>query len=171
MGGTLAVESRPGAGSVFTLKLELALCADTVHERAERRPRIAAATDGPPRRVLVAEDNVVNQKIAIHLLEKFGCRVDVAANGREAVEMAMSFPYDLIFMDCRMPEMDGFTATREIRAQQANGHRTPIVAMTAHAIKGASEECLDAGMDAYIAKPVKPAEIEHALALWTRRPA
>jgi len=120
-----------------------------------------------PRRVLIAEDNAVNQKIALRLLEKCGCRVELATNGREAVEKAGRIPYDLIFMDCGMPEMDGYSATRAIRGQQSNGTRVPIIALTAHAISGTREECLAAGMDDYIAKPVTPEALEQMLLRWT----
>ena len=117
-------------------------------------------------RVLLAEDNIVNQKVAVRMLQKLGCRVDVAADGREAVEMWRLCPYDLIFMDCQMPEMDGYEATAEIRRDSPAGH-VPIVAMTANAMKGDRERCLKAGMDGYVTKPVKRqtlfAEIDRVL--------
>jgi CheY-like chemotaxis protein len=104
-------------------------------------------------RVLVVDDSAVNQKVAVRLLEKAGCRCDVAANGLEAVQSVTQVGYDLVFMDCQMPEMDGYEATRRIRAL---GHRLPIVAMTAEAMAGDRERCLDAGMDDYVAKPIEP---------------
>ena len=106
-------------------------------------------------RVLLAEDNAVNQKVAVRMLEKLGCRVDVAANGKEAVELWKQFPYTMIFMDCQMPEIDGLTATRMIRAAESRGDHIPIVAMTANAMHKDREECLAAGMDDYASKPVK----------------
>jgi len=124
------------------------------------------ALAGRARRVLLAEDNLVNRKIGVLLLEKLGCRVDIAVNGREAVEFSKGGAYDVILMDCAMPEMDGFTAARQIRLRENGGRRTPIVALTAHAIDGTREQCLEAGMDDYISKPVKPAAIEQALAQW-----
>lgn len=115
-------------------------------------------------RVLVAEDNIVNQKLAQRVLEKMGCRVDLAANGREAVEMVALLPYDVVFMDCQMPEMDGFEATKRIRSLE-NGS-LPIIAMTAHAMQGDRERCLNAGMDDYIPKPIKPVAIQKVLSQW-----
>ncbi|MFN8061159.1 MAG: ATP-binding protein [Vicinamibacterales bacterium] len=115
-------------------------------------------------RVLVAEDNPVNLRVAVRLLERAGCRVDVARNGLEAVAAATAATttYDVIFMDCQMPELDGFDATRRIRALAP--HRRPfIVALTANAIAGDRERCLDAGMDDYLSKPVRPASLEAVL--------
>ena len=115
-------------------------------------------------RVLVVEDNAVNQRVAVRMLEKQGCRVDVAANGVEALEMLKALPYDLILMDCQMPEMDGFEATAEIRRREKlSGHHVPIIAITANAMQGDRERCLEAGMDSYIAKPIQLEELRKAL--------
>jgi two-component system, sensor histidine kinase and response regulator len=125
------------------------------------------AADGAPRaglRVLIAEDNPVNQKVATKMLHKLGCSVDVAANGVEAVDMATRFPYDAVFMDCHMPEMDGYEATRAITAALAAERRPRIVAMTANALEGDREKCLASGMDDYIPKPIKPETVRAALA-------
>jgi CheY-like chemotaxis protein len=123
-----------------------------------------------PRRVLLAEDNVVNAKLAVRLLERLGCRVDVASNGHEALKMVQSIPFDLVFMDCQMPEMDGFEATRAIRAWEGNSRvdtspatRLPIVALTANAMQGDRERCLEAGMDDYITKPLSRADLQRVL--------
>jgi len=105
-------------------------------------------------RVLLAEDNVVNQKVAVKLLEKMGCTVEVAVNGKEAVRAWEGGHFDVILMDCQMPEMDGYEATRQIRKRESKSHRTPIIALTAHAMKGADEDCRAAGMDEYITKPI-----------------
>ena len=117
-------------------------------------------------RALVAEDNVVNQKVACRLLENFGCRVEVAANGGEAVEMTERIPFDIVFMDCQMPELDGYDATREIRRREGSGKRTPIVAMTANAMDADRTRCLEAGMDDFVSKPVQPTLLRQVLELW-----
>jgi PAS domain S-box-containing protein len=115
-------------------------------------------------RVLVAEDNRTNQKVIVMRLERLGCAVDVANDGLEAVQAASATAYDLILMDCQMPVMDGFQATRAIRMQ--GGRRVPIVALTANAMEGERERCLDAGMDDYLAKPVRPADLVYKLQQW-----
>ena len=118
--------------------------------------------------ILLVEDNPVNQEIALLMLETLGCSVTVAQNGREAVEHAQTVPYDLILMDCQMPEMDGFEATRLIRAWEQSRVRTavPIVALTAHATPGDREQCLAAGMNAYISKPFSMEHLRATLASW-----
>ena len=126
-----------------------------------------------PLRILLAEDNTVNQQIAILVLESMGYRADVASNGLEAVESVRSLPYDLVLMDVQMPEMDGLEATRRIRAEHASPDGTPgtvrIVAMTANAMEGDREACLAAGMDDYLAKPIRPEELAAALEAAPRR--
>ena len=129
-----------------------------------------AGTETPPERpmrslqILLAEDSYVNQRLAVGLLNRWGHEVTVTSNGREAVKAAQQHDFDLVLMDVQMPEMDGFEAARQIRQREAaEGGHLPIVAMTAHAMKGDREACLDAGMDGYVAKPIRQAELRQAI--------
>lgn len=131
--------------------------------RKERVPSPAKARA----RILMAEDNPVNQKVAAHMLDKLGYRCDIASNGQEAVTMLQQMSYDLVLMDCQMPEMDGYTATRLIRDREGQSRKhTPILAMTANAMREDRARCLDAGMDGFIPKPIAIDELETALECW-----
>ena len=133
-------------------------------EIASEEEADAAAPDSSRKlRVLVAEDNTINRRVVLLQLQRLGCHADAAANGREAVQMWERFPYDMILMDCQMPEMDGYAATALIRERERGGSHIPIVALTANAMKGDEEVCLRAGMDGYIAKPVNPEALREAL--------
>jgi CheY-like chemotaxis protein len=121
-------------------------------------------------RILLAEDNVVNQKVALKQLQNIGCKADIAANGQEVLQLLTKIPYDLVFMDCQMPILDGFDATKQILSWQENkfaaGHRPVVIAMTANAMKEDRQKCIDAGMDDYISKPVSKEKLENILQLW-----
>jgi two-component system, sensor histidine kinase and response regulator len=130
------------------------------------KPIPAPSTDGPTPswRVLLAEDNAINQQVAVRMLAKHGCEVEIAPDGGRAAELATSKSFDLIFMDCQMPILDGFEATEKIRAA---GLDVPIVAMTANAMKGDEARCLAAGMDDYLSKPVSPDALTELFARWS----
>jgi CheY-like chemotaxis protein len=136
----------------------------------DRTPgRAAARSAGGPRlsgRILIAEDNPVNQRVATAMLENLGFRVDVVADGAEAVRAAMATSYRAILMDGQMPVVDGYQATTEIRRLQAGSHHTPIIAVTGSTMKSDQQRCLAAGMDDYLAKPLNPHALNDVLTLW-----
>ena len=137
---------------------------------------VAAAPEAAPAaehlgRVLVAEDNPVNQVVIEALLRKRGVAVDIVEDGLEAVRRLDREVHDAVFMDCQMPKLDGYEATARIRADEPDGRRIPIVAMTAHAFEGDRERCLRAGMDDYISKPIRAAELDPVLERWLAGPA
>jgi signal transduction histidine kinase/ActR/RegA family two-component response regulator len=166
MGGRLQVESELGAGSLFHFTVELGEHAGGPIEELVTPARTARA-EAPARtglRVLLAEDNLVNQRVAARFLQRLGHEVTVAIDGREAIQHWERQPFDLIFMDVQMPEMDGFEAVAAIRAaEETRGGRTPIIALTAHAMSGDRERCLAAGMDGYLTKPIKLTQLVAAI--------
>jgi two-component system sensor histidine kinase/response regulator len=153
------------AGSTFWFSIPL-VAADAPEPAAvaSRDPMEHRRHDGA--RILVAEDNPVNQLVAVRILEKLGYRADVAANGSEAVDALMRIDYAAVLMDCQMPEMDGFEATREIRRRQGTRRRTPVIAMTAAAAREDRDRCVEADMDDYVSKPVRTEELGRVLAQW-----
>jgi CheY-like chemotaxis protein len=122
--------------------------------------------DGSAFRVLLAEDNLINQKVALTMLARYGLQITVANSGLEALQASRKARFDLILMDCQMPEMDGYEASRRIREGEVDGVRTPIIALTANAMVGDREKCLEAGMDDYLPKPIRIPELEETLRRW-----
>jgi len=166
MGGQVTAESRAGEGSTFRLELNLPLAAPSAVADAVSSPAAPDVAVLNGLRILLAEDNVFNQKVAQMTLARFGCRIDTVANGAEAVRMAQEFLYDLILMDCQMPEMDGYAATGLIRQLAGPAAAVPIIAMTAHAMPGDRERCLASGMDDYLSKPVRADDLRDVLLRW-----
>jgi PAS domain S-box-containing protein len=177
MGGRIWLESVPQKGSVFHFTLDLALAgerAEAANDKSglqgvgpQSQTALAGSVEtfhGNGRTVLLVEDNAVNRTLAQRLLQKRGFSVSVAVDGKQAIAAVENADFDVILMDIQMPEMDGFEATAEIRKRQSNnGRRTPIIALTAHALKEDRDRCFSAGMDAYVTKPIRSAELFRAM--------
>jgi CheY-like chemotaxis protein len=167
MGGSIGVRSRAGEGSTFWFTIQ----SESVELPPKSLSREAAISEPgssavKPGSILLVEDNVINQKVAMLLLKKLGYKADLANNGLEAVEAVSVKKYDVILMDCSMPQMDGFEATRQIRSATGPCANTPIVAMTANAFPEDRRVCLDAGMSDYLSKPIREAELGEKVSYW-----
>lgn len=165
MGGNIEVTSSPGAGSVFRLTLRLGVAAAApVQLQPDGLPPVPAGAH-----VLLVEDNAVNQMVAQAMLDSLGCVVQVAADGMQALAALAAEKFDLVLMDCQMPNMDGFEAVRRLREmEQGSGGRIPVIALTANALTGDRERCLAAGMDDHLGKPIVRAQLQRCLGTWLR---
>jgi signal transduction histidine kinase/HPt (histidine-containing phosphotransfer) domain-containing protein/ActR/RegA family two-component response regulator len=168
MGGDMWAETEPGKGSRFHFRVRLKCSCPSVTSDAATTQELMAMTDVSGLRVLLAEDNPVNQLVAVEILKRLGCEVVLASNGREAVEALDSHEIDVVLMDVQMPHVDGLEATRMIRAKETD-RRIPIIAQTAHAFAEDKIRCFDAGMDEHIAKPIRRAELLKVLGRYAAR--
>ncbi len=164
MDGNIGFTSTEGKGSVFWFEIPFELGAKNTY--VAENDSVAIPKPKFQGRILVAEDNFINQKVALGLIEKVGHRGVTVANGLEAIEALLQAPYDLVLMDCQMPEMDGYEAAAKIRAMKAKFSNIPIIALTASAIKGDRERCIAAGMSDYLSKPLKPSDLASMLQKW-----
>ena len=167
MGGKIGAESALGNGSKFWFEIALGApdVPDTTAEQAEGAGEVAQWSRPP--KILVAEDSAVNQIVAARMLERCGCTVRVAGDGQEAIAAFRTENHDLVLMDCQMPTMDGYEATTQLRLLEGGSDRhTPIIAMTAHALQGDRDRCIAAGMDDYVSKPMRHAELVEKLRQW-----
>jgi TMAO reductase system sensor TorS len=181
MGGKINVESQTGQGSTFWFTTRLAkslrgIPADTVPPAKDSTPQVPSVGDtggvpvsarGLNARVLLAEDDIINQEVAITMLHGMGCTVELVRDGQEAVKAVAKQDFDVVLMDCLMPKMDGFEAARELRRQeQASGRHVPVIALTANAMRGDREQCLAAGMDDFLSKPFRKDQLRGVIERW-----
>jgi CheY-like chemotaxis protein len=175
MGGELRVTSTPGKGSTFafTARLQPPATSHVISAQSERvveveRTAGADAALRPPQsyRVLLADDNPINRRVALHQLKRLGFAADAVENGLQALEALDRQPYDIVFLDCRMPELDGYETARRIRRRETGQKHTPIIAITAYTMRGHPEKCLAAGMDDYLAKPYREQDLQTILNQW-----
>jgi CheY-like chemotaxis protein/HPt (histidine-containing phosphotransfer) domain-containing protein/anti-sigma regulatory factor (Ser/Thr protein kinase) len=173
MGGTIGVESAVGVGTTFTFTVRFPVIVGATAEPLPAGPVQSSGVSLQGVRILLAEDNAVNQEVAVSLLESLGCQVTSADNGEMAVSTFSTGCHDVVLMDCQMPRMDGFDATREIRRRERDSanKRVPIIALTANAMRGDREQCLAAGMDDFVSKPFRLDELRRTLERWLSEPS
>jgi PAS domain S-box-containing protein len=172
----VAVHNASEASDLFNALMDMAshraggACQTPCADESAAAPERGGAAAPRAGKVLIVEDNLVNQKVALRMLQNLGCDADLAENGLQALQSLEHASYDLILMDCQMPEMDGYQATTEIRRRENGRARMPIIALTAHAMQGDRERCLQAGMDDYLSKPINPDALIAALRRWGLTP-
>jgi len=169
MKGKISVESSPGKGSNFIFTIIGKQDKNNLRIEFEKKPLNFNLSKEIPLNILLVEDNLINQKVTIRLLKRFGYTTDIAVNGLMAVDSVKKKSYDIIFMDIQMPEMDGFEATKKIIKMFPKEKCPVIIAMTAAVMKGDKEKCLETGMMDYIPKPVLPEAVQTAIEKWGKR--
>jgi CheY-like chemotaxis protein len=166
LGITQSVSKPARRSSLFEALTRAVTSVDATRKPLSRTDLDATLAMQMPLRILLADDNPVNLKVGQSYLHKMGYRPEMAANGREVLSALEQHPFDIVILDVQMPEMDGFEAAREIRSRYTEEKRPKIIAITGNAMEGDREKCLEAGMDDYISKPVRPKELEAALRRW-----
>jgi CheY-like chemotaxis protein len=164
MGGEISLHSELGRGSTFQVRVPMRIDAAERPRPLSKLPNVSPTEfDG---RVLLVEDNLENRSLAVQLLQHFGCRVEFASDGAEALSKLQEQKFDLVFMDCHMPNLNGYDATREIRRREPHGQHLTIIALSASVLPEERQKCIDVGMDDYVAKPFSRRDLQQVLERW-----